>query len=178
MDIIWKDIPGYEGYYEVSNNGNVRSVNRWSVNSLGYWRHLKGAMKAKMKTRCGYLKVILCKDGKDKTIMVHQAVAMAFLGYMGGSKKSTVNHIDGDKTNNQVDNLEVVSMTENRRHAIRMGLWNQRGVNAIKAKLTSEDLRNIRQLYSTHQYTQKQLACMFNVGKSTIGRAVRFQRCD
>ena len=129
-------------------------------------------------SQCGYIKYNLAKEGKSKTINAHQLVAQAFLGHKNNGHNLTINHIDGNKVNNSVDNLEIVTMTENRRHAIRNGLWNQRGVNAVKSKLTSEDLTQIRRLYATGRYRQIDLAKIFNVGKSTIGRAVRYQRCD
>lgn len=178
MERLWKPVPGYEGYYEISNDGLLRSVARISMNSLGYYRQLQGCLMAPSVNKSGYVKYSLAKDGKSKTITAHQLVAMAFLGHNREFNHLTVNHIDGDKTNNQIDNLEIVSMTENRRHAIRNGLWNQRGVNAIKAKLTAEDLIEIRRLWALGKYRQIDLARMFNVGKSTIGRAVRHERCD
>lgn len=178
MERIWKSVPNYEGYYEISNDGLLRSVNRLSVNSLGYCRHLRGRLMAPSKGRCGYIKYSLAKDGKSETINAHQLVAMAFLGHCRNTSKLTINHIDGNKKNNCVDNLEIVTMTENRQHAIRNGLWNQRGVHAIKAKLTSKELIEIRQLWATGRYRHTDLARMFNVGRSTIGRAIRHQRYD
>ena len=178
MERIWKPVPEYEGYYEISNDGLLKSVNRISVNSLGYCRHLRGCLMAPSIGQYGYVKYSLAKEGKSKTINAHQLVAQAFLGHNIDGHNLTINHIDGNKINNHVDNLEIVTMTDNRRHAIRNGLWNQRGVNAAKAKLTTEDLAQIRQLYSTGRYRQIDLAKMFNVGKSTIGRVVRYQRFD
>lgn len=171
-------MPGYNGFYEISNDGLLRSVDRVSINSLGHCRHLKGHLMASSISRCGYVKYSLAKDGVSKTINAHQLVAMAFLNHTKGQHGLTVNHIDGCKTNNNVDNLEIVSMTENRRHAILNGLWNQRGVNAVKAKLTTQDLNDIRRLWSSGEYRQEDLARMFKVGRSTIGRAIRNERCD
>lgn len=178
MERIWKSVPEYEGYYEVSNDGLLRSVNRISINSLGHCRHLRGCLMASSKSNCGYIKYSLNKDGKSQTFNAHQLVALAFMGHNRIGTKMTINHIDGNKMNNRIDNLEIVTMSENRRHAIRTGLWNQRGVYAAKAKLSSENLAQIRQLYATGRYRQRDLAQMFNVGKSTIGRAVRYQRFD
>lgn len=178
MERIWKPVPEYEGYYEISNDGLLRSVNRISINSLGYCRHLRGCLIAPSKGRCGYIKYSLNKDGKSQTINAHQLVAITFMEHSRTNNRMTINHIDGNKTNNHVNNLEIVTITENRRHAIRTGLWNQRGVNAVKAKLSSDNLSQIRQLYATGRYRQKDLAVMFNVGKSTIGRAIRHQRFD
>ena len=99
----WKPIAGYEGLYEVSNLGRVRSLNY----------HREGRTKILKPGRVGggYLMVVLCKDGKVRCMKVHRLVASAFLPNPLGLE--TVNHIDEDKTNNDVSNLEWMSRTDN-----------------------------------------------------------------
>lgn len=121
----WKDIPGYEGYYQVSDLGNVRSVDR-TIN-----KPLKKMPKAK-----GYLCVNLYKNTQMNQYLVHRLVLLAFVG----SSPLICNHIDGDKTNNHLSNLEYVTYQENTNHAIAIGL--------MPAKLTATDATAIRELHS------------------------------
>ncbi len=177
-DMEWRDIPGFEGYYQVSDDGDVRSVKRTIYNSKGYFATRESHVLCPNQNKCGYLKVILCVENKHYTRMVHQLVAMAFLGHTLNGHKLTINHKDGNKHNNCIANLEIVSMTTNRRHAIMLGLWNQRGTQSVRAKLTSDDLAEIRARYAKGGVTHKELAEMFNVSKKTIGKVIRRQRCD
>ena len=108
---IWKGIPGYEGSYEVSSFGNVRSLDR--LDSRGYKR--KGRMLNKSLNGTGYYNVGLSKQGKPKTNTVHVLVASAFLGHVqsGTTAGLVIDHIDNDKLNNRVDNLQLVTNREN-----------------------------------------------------------------
>lgn len=108
---IWKDIQGYEGLYQVSNFGNVKSVKRMGTN---------GGTLAKSYYKIGYEKTLLCKGNKRKTYKTHLLVAQAFIP--NPENKPQINHIDGNKQNNCVDNLEWCSAKENMEHAIRTGL--------------------------------------------------------
>lgn len=118
---LWKPVKGYENLYEVSNLGNVRSVDRYiDTNIRHVTRRLqKGRILSQNLKSRGYLTVDLCKNGKVKTTLVHRIVADAFLPDDG---KRTINHIDGDKTNNAVSNLERSSHSENIKHAFKTGL--------------------------------------------------------
>jgi hypothetical protein len=119
MKEIWKTIEGYEGYYEVSNFGRVRSLDRVVIDSLGRAQHRKGKMKAQNLNTDGYPTVNLSKDGIDKRISVHILVGKAFVdGYFDGAE---INHIDCDRINNRVDNLEWVSHNDNVKYSIDMG---------------------------------------------------------
>lgn len=110
--IEWRPIEGYEGLYEVSNKGRVRSLN---------YRHTGEAKILRLcKNKDGYLCVHLSKNGTRYAKQVHRLVASAFIPNIGD--KPQVNHIDGDKTNNKVDNLEWVTGKENMQHAWNTGL--------------------------------------------------------
>lgn len=101
---VWKDIQGFEGLYEVSNYGNVRSL------KFGKIKYLKPA-----KDGGGYYFVILCKNGIVKHFKVHRLVANAFIENPNGYNE--INHIDEDKTNNKVENLEWCTHKYNKRYS-------------------------------------------------------------
>ena len=107
---IWKDVPGYEGLYKVSDQGKVQSVcGIWGKHTINGFEH-----------KSGYMKVALYKDGIKKTFPLHRVVASAFLENPGN--KEQVNHKDGNKKNNSVKNLEWCTQEENQRHAFAIGL--------------------------------------------------------
>lgn len=109
---VWKDIEGYEGHYQVSDFGRVRSLDR--VSSSG--RKLKGKV-LKQKITKGYNMVGLSKDGKQKNKTVSRLVAKAFTPNL--ENKPEVNHVDENKRNNRADNLEWVTSKENANHGTR-----------------------------------------------------------
>jgi len=109
MKEVFKDIPGFEGKYSVSNLGNVMSLN--------YLNQKKPKLLTPIKHHGGYLIVHL---GASKIRMIHTLVARAFIPNPDGKK--FVNHIDGNKHNNKVSNLEWVTCKENINHAIKTGL--------------------------------------------------------
>ena len=121
----WKPIPGYEGLYDASNLGNIRSTPGKITSNAQYDRRVWNTrvMKLKWKARdCGKkdARVCLWKDGKEHTHLVARLVALTWCdGYSAGM---TVNHIDGDTENNHPENLEWVTIEENVRHAFDTGL--------------------------------------------------------
>lgn len=108
MKEIWRDIEGYEGLYQVSNLGNVKSLN---YNRTGKERILKATKDN------GYLSVCLYKDGIKKSYKVHRIIALAFLP--NPDNLPQVNHKDEDKTNNRVDNLEWCNSKYNNNYGTR-----------------------------------------------------------
>lgn len=117
---IWKPIKGYEGMYEVSNYGRVRSLDRYvnSASSKSGYQLAKGQLlKQRTNTETGYSTIMVYKDHKKKGYNVHRLVAEHFVP--NPNNYETVNHIDGDKTNNRADNLEWVSQSDNLLHSYK-----------------------------------------------------------
>jgi len=102
---IWKDIIGFENKYQVSNIGNVKSLN--------YLRSGKEKILKNNLGSTGYLAVVLCKNGIKKPIRVHQLVAIAFHNHKLNGYKLVINHKDFNKLNNNENNLEIVTQREN-----------------------------------------------------------------
>lgn len=116
---IWKDIKGYEGLYQVSNFGRIKSLER-----VTKYRNSKRVLREKIKGdfigKRGYKRVELTKDGISKKYNLHRIVASSFIS--NPYNKKEVNHINGIKTDNRVENLEWCTSQENTMHAIKMGL--------------------------------------------------------
>lgn len=119
---IWKDIQGYEGYYQISNLGNVKSLDRKIHFNKGF-SIKKGQLLKPILTKKGYYKVELSKEQKGKRFYIHRLVALHFL--INPFNKEQVNHKNGVKTDNKIENLEWCTNLENQRHAIKNGLVNQ-----------------------------------------------------
>lgn len=124
LNEIWKDVKGYEGLYVVSNLGRVKSIERY-VKGRGNGLHKAGGGFMKLFNRSKYIGVTLCKCNKAIQFYLHRIVADAFIPNPEGNKE--VNHIDGNKHNNKVSNLEWVSHSENGKHAYRIGLKVKKG---------------------------------------------------
>lgn len=137
---IWKDIPDYKGY-QVSSLGRVRTHNKTTYTTKHGIRHWKDRiLKQKLQQRKNKRKdyrVDLWKEGKHKTFLVARLVAFTFLNKDINNSKLTVNHIDGNPTNNNINNLEIISLKENIQHAFKNNLAYQKNV-AIENKITGE----------------------------------------
>ena len=115
---IWKDIKGYEGYYQISNLGRVRSLDRVIICKNGKTQTKSGGIVAdRLNTRLGRREVYLNKNGYRKAFKVYRLVALEFIENDDPINRTTVNHIDGNTNNNIVTNLEWCSYSENLKHA-------------------------------------------------------------
>ena len=133
MEEIWKDIPNYSGY-QVSNLGRVRTNNKVTHTDKHGDRHWKDRiLKFKGKNyKTGY-RVDLWKNGKPNSFLVARLVAFTFYNKNIEDHKLTVNNIDGNRLNNNLQNLELITLKENIRHAFRIGLQKQ-----IKVKIVDK----------------------------------------
>lgn len=120
---VWKDIPGYEGIYQASTLGNIRTVEgKTTSNKRCATRHWKSRiLKGRGDHYSTGKRVSLWKDGEVKDALVARVVASTFLGVP--PEGFTVNHIDGNRLNNHIDNLEWLSLADNIRHGFATGLY-------------------------------------------------------
>ena len=147
----WRDVVGWEGLYQVSNQGKVRSVTRGRNTYIG--RCLSAATTTK-----GYHRVTLSLNGVDKKAHVHRLVAEAFIGLRPDGYE--VNHRNGNKTDNRPSNLQYVTPSENIRHSIDV-------LGNGPAKLSDDQVLQIRRLLKTG-VTMKEIGHIFGVTSSTI----------
>lgn len=115
---VWKDIPGYEGKYQASNLGRIKSLPKRKGKGIGYVKD-EEILKASVE-KYGYARVVLHKDGVKKKYQVHRLVAKTFIP--NPEQKGYVNHINCNKADNRVENLEWCTDSENMIHAFKNGL--------------------------------------------------------
>ena len=164
----WKDIPGYEGFYQVSNLGNIKGLNRCVRRSNGRLSPIVGKPMKPTTTNWGYHRIMLTNNKKvRKGVRVHRAVALAFIP--NPENKPEVNHINGLKTDNRLTNLEWNTAKENNQHAEETGLsFHHKGGDNPTAKLSNQDAIEIKRLLVEYNLTGKQIAQRYNVLPSAI----------
>lgn len=157
----WRDIPGYEGLYKVSNCGTVKSLDHYGSNGVSIILY-KGKIVSTYKYH-GYLYVHLC-NGKNnkKKYLVHRLVASAFIPKISG--KPQINHKDGNKSNNHVSNLEWCTQKENVIHGVETGLR--------KLKVPKEKYQYIYDAYLSGK-TCSDIQKEFNIGKTKVYEILR-----
>lgn len=114
----WRDIPEYEGIYQISNLGRVKSLERRVVYRNGNTRLVSSKILKSNKTPNGYLKVVLAKEGSRYTVLVHHLMSIVFLNHIPSAGNLIVDHKDDDKLNNRKDNLQIITIRENRNKSI------------------------------------------------------------
>lgn len=132
----WKDIKGYEGIYQASDLGRIRTVEGKVTHSVRHGiRHWHSRiLKYKGYTpKTGY-RVSLWKNKKNKDYLVSRLIAFTFFDKDIDDRKLTVNHKDGNRMNNHIDNLELISLKKNIQHAFKEGLMPQRAVKILDLK--------------------------------------------
>ncbi len=159
----WRPILGHEGLYEVSGLGRIRSFDRRIKGRNGTLKRLRGVIYKNARTKRGYETVMLVKDEKWKGNLVHRLVASAFIE--NRLNLPQVNHIDGNKTNNHVSNLEWVDNLTNHRKAAEIGLL-AHGERHYHAKLSNKDVEAICSLFGKTK--QVEIAKRFNISVSVV----------
>lgn len=162
---IWKDIVDYEGLYQISNLSRIRSLDRRINHKNNHTIIRKGKVIKPVLGNRGYLKFLLSKDNKQKAQLLHRIVAQYFIP--NPENKSEVNHIDGDKTNCRIENLEWVTPSENSIHGFALDL-KPRGENHFKTKLTNEQVKEIK--FGHIGLNQAEIAKLYDVKPNTISQ--------
>lgn len=173
---IWKDVVGFENCYQVSNLGNVKSLDRKVNHPSGGLARRVGIELNKITDKDGYFNVNLKRNQKANTSRIHRLVAIAFIP--NPENKPQVNHINGIKNDNRVENLEWATLSENRQHAYDTGLqhsYTRQGENNNFTKLTKEQVIEIRCIYKKGVVTYKEISEKYNVAPVCIGSIIRRQ---
>lgn len=173
MEEVWKDVPGYEGQYRVSNLGRILSL-KWSGK---YGHHPDGIIRKLRTDEFGYKYVMLRTNGKSKRMSVHRAVAMAFIPNPDGLPQ--VNHKDETRDNNCANNLEwcTVLYNNNYGHKKEKTSASLTGERNGRATLTEQDVIEIRKTYvpGDKEFCKRKLAEKYGVTYVTITKIVTGQ---
>ena len=168
-NIIWKPVVGYEGTYEVSNTGRVRSVGRYIRNNAGSKPHWVNGSEKKIiinKYRNGYCELSLIKNGKEKKCKVHRLVAEAFLP--NPNNYPQVNHRDGNKQNNNVENLEWCTDKYNKEHAWRTGLATCHNKTPIICTQTNETFPSVAEAARRLKCNKREIFRMMSGNRKSV----------
>lgn len=164
-DEIWKDVEGYEGLYQASSYGRVRALVKRN-NAYPKDGILKGGLNSK-----GYFHYILTDaSGGRKIFKAHRLIASVFLGECPEGMQ--VNHIDANKLNNRIENLEYITQRENIHHSMRLGL-HPKGIKQGHSKLTEAQVLEIRARYIPNVVSQSMLAKEYGVTKTLIRQIIK-----
>jgi len=169
---IWKDIKDYEGLYQISTFGRVRSLDRIVRNGRN---KLPGVILKTRVNTSGYYSVDVSMDNKKKNFRVHRLMAMAFIE--NPDNLPEVNHKNSDKADNSLSNLEWVTKERNMEHFFTEGNFESRNKklrneNNPNAKLTQKDVDLIKKLRSEYKIKRETLALLFGVSLSQIKRII------
>lgn len=157
---VWENIEGFNGVYQISNLGRVKSFKKN--------KFINGKiLKLETSNRYGYLRISLRRQGQEKKYLIHRLVAKAFI-YKGNG--NIVNHKDGNKQNNNVNNLEWCTRSENDLHAFKNKLRHSvKGELHYNAKLNQKQIRIIKHIFTIPNHIGiSKIANIFNVSRCTI----------
>lgn len=163
---IWKDVVGCEGFYMISNMARVKSTYKKSANKITIKVLYKDSVVKQYLSTWGYPIVNLSTDVMRGQKSVHRMMAIAFIP--NPDNKPCVNHINGIKTDNRIENLEWVTYKENTKHAIRIGLC-KIGQDRTQSKLTDEKVLAIKRLFRLNPSTNKRaISRKLNLSQNAI----------
>ncbi|PTK22497.1 NUMOD4 domain-containing protein [Staphylococcus hominis] len=169
----WKDVEGFPNYM-ISNCGRLYSKTHVTVFEDGRRRKFEGQFIKIYKSKNGYSIARLSHKGVKKTKYIHRLVANHFIEKNSG--KNEINHKDGNKSNNKIENLEWCTSKENKVHGWQNKLYkphnNMRGTKHGNCKMSEKQVLEIRKLYDEKKKTLKELSLLFNAPHSTIQKIV------
>lgn len=167
MNEIWKEVPNFEGKYYISNTGKLKSIGGKFTKKCPFGYITEGCVEM-----IGYRVVALRKPGILVRARIHTLVANAFVKKPESKVRLTVNHIDGNKINNNADNLEWITSGDNVRHAVKIGLHNIKGEKHPHVKLTEEKVIEMRRLRFEEKLTHEEIAKRFGVCRRQAGDVI------
>jgi len=177
---IWRDIKGFEGFYKISDMGNIKSLERKVTYKTRGSSFRTDVIKEKIlkpqKSHCKYLTVTLYgANRKPKQFLLHRLIAETFVP--NPENKKEVNHKDGNKLNNSLNNLEWCTRSENATHMVKNGLCNFKlGSESPNSKFSQEDADKIRSEYLNGKISQSKLGKKYGVAQGTISTIIRNKR--
>jgi len=158
----WKAIPGWEGMYEVSDHGRMKSMSRQVLTSGGRRRAHEGRILVRSPNHAGYIPALLSLDGVKEVDLVHRLVLLAFIGPCPDGMECR--HLDGEKTNNRIGNLAWGTRAENQADRVLHGTGNT-GSRHGMSKLDELSVRIIRRIDGM---TQLEIGMVFGVSIPTV----------
>ncbi len=171
---IWKPVPGYEGCYEVSSLGRVKSLARTVGNRWQTQKPVPEQIKAFSSNKQGYLSAHLYRGRRMKKFYVHRLVAEVFLA--NDLRLPQVNHLNGDVSDNRVENLQWCSSRENCQHAVDAKLYESaKGEQIASSKLKESDVLEIRRMVASGAL-QRDVAPIFGLSRTAVSKIVLRQR--
>lgn len=180
---VWKPIKDYEQLYEISNTGKVRRKDSILTRSNGRQLPVKGGEMQLRDNGKGYLRVKLCKNNKSRRVLIHRLIAEHFIPQPEGL--TVINHIDGNKQNNNISNLEWTTQKENIRHARETGLvdvkkWKNSIAETGRRVIKDLHIKNSRSVINTDTGEKfisiVEAAKALGVCRMSLGKKLRGQR--
>lgn len=168
---IWKNIPGWEGYYQASNIGRIRSLDRIVYSKEGRKFTFKGKILKPRRNKRGYFYLGLHKGGKIKSCTVHRLIALTFIP--NPLNYPQVHHRDDNQVDNNVNNLKWGTISQNSHDAIKNGRWAPMiGEKSPLSKLTEEQVIEIKRLWHIRAMSQKNIGKKFGIVQQHVSEIV------
>lgn len=161
----WRAIPGWEGRYEVSDQGRVRSLTTWSRNQFGALSPSHGKVRALLKDRRGYWRATLYRDNTQKRYAVHQLVMLAFVGPPPSGQE--VCHNNGNPGDNRLVNLRYDTHSANLMDKVEHGT-HSRGEQNGNNRHSEDDILRMRSLYRSGGYSQREIGEMYGIRQAAV----------
>lgn len=179
---IWESVEGFNGYYAVSNRGRVKSIARTVNHAKNGSKRIRERILKPSSNERGYLTVVLYKNGNRKTYKIHQLIATAFLGHTPNGMKSTIDHVNGIKTDNRLENLQIVSHRENiaKGYGAKQTTSNYRGVtfDNTNGKWKVQIQLNGKVFHLGYYHTEKRASLAYKLAVGLIRIENSFTKSD
>lgn len=170
LETKWIDIEGYEGMYQISNSGDVKSLSREVYNGKTFYKSVEKILIPTRNHSKGYLKVMLCKEGKCRIHYIHRLVAHHFISPIPNGLE--VNRIDEDNLNNSVDNLEIVTPRQNKHHGTRIercALGHKKPVEVTFPNGNRKQFNSVKDTYGKLGVSKSSISKCLSTGKPCKG---------